>query len=178
MNMRIAGFLAGVSLVLAACGGDSDDGSGPSPAVPKKRGGAPEGLSNRPLKAEHRALVTRLADAVVRKDYKAAYEQTSQTYRKDLGWDEFLKSISRYRGAAVNPPTYGIWATEDDPKQIQKDSVVELFVPAPFRSRIVEEAAIHFDVKESDGTDGFWALICWIVEEDGAPRILNYYQDD
>jgi hypothetical protein len=164
--MRTARLLIGAGLLLASCG----EG--------KKGGGAPDGLSSRPLKPEHRELVRRLAEAVVRKDYRGAYETMSEGYRRDIGWTAFEESIRRYREAATNPPRYEIRATEDDPKKIDKEGVVELFVPAALRGRIVEEAAIHFSVRESDGEEGFWALVCWIIEEDGAPRILNYYQDD
>lgn len=135
------------------------------------------GLSKRPLQKEHLELITRFADAVVRKDYKAAYEEMAADYKTEVGWDEFQKSISRYREAAESAPTYKISATEDDPKTIAKDTIVELFVPEAKRSRIVEEAAIHFSVKDKDG-DGFWALIGWVVAESGGWKILNYYQDD
>ena len=173
--MRWNYLLLGVGLVLAACG----DGSGAAPKKGKKKGGAPEGLSRRALKAEHKVLVQRLAEAVVRKDYKAAYQEMSESYKTDVGWTEFESSIRRYRESAEQPPTYELWATEDDPKKISKDSTVELFVPAPMRDRILEEVAVHFSVKaDKDGVEGFWALICWIVDEGGTPRILNYYQDD
>jgi hypothetical protein len=158
---------AWLALLLAACdggGGGKDE--------------HPTGLSKRALKQSHRDLVTRFADAVVRKDYSAAYGEMSDSYRKDVGWEEFRKSIGRYREQATAPPTYGLWATEDDPKKIADDSVVQLFVPEALRGRIVEEAAIHFQVKDGGDVEGFWALICWIVEEGGVPRILNYYQDD
>ena len=168
-------MLLGVGLVLAACG----DGSAAGSKKRKKKGGAPEGLSSRALKAEHKALVRRFAEAVVRKDYKAAYQEMSESYTRDVGWTEFESSIRRYRESAEHPPTYELWATEDDPKKIAKDSTVELFVPAPMRDKILEEAAVHFSVKaDKDGVEGFWALICWIVDEGGTPRILNYYQED
>lgn len=152
-------------LLLAGCGDGSSSES--------------TGLSKRPLQKEHLDLVTRFADAIVRKDYKAAYEETAADYKTEVGWDEFQKSISRYRESAEAAPTYTISATEDDPKTIAKDSVVELFVPEDKRGRIVEEAALHFKVKgKGDEGDGFWALICWIVPESGGWKILNYYQDD
>lgn len=168
-------LLLGVGLFLAACG----DGSGDGSKRGKKKGGAPEGLSGRALKADHKALVQRFAEAVVRKDYTAAYQEMSESYKRDVGWTEFESSIRRYRESAEHPPTCEIWATEDDPKKIARDSIVELFVPAPMRDKILEEAAIHFSVKaDKDGVEGFWALICWIVDDGGTPRILNYYQDD
>lgn len=146
----------------------------------KESSGSSDGLSNRPLKAEHQALVARFADAVVRKDYKGAFAETASDYQSEVGWDEFQASISRYRDRAESAPTYKIKATEDDPSKIKEDSVVALFVPEAKRGRIVEEAAIHFHVKGKGGddADGFWALICWIVDESGTWKILNYYQDD
>ena len=152
-------------LALAACGdGSSSDRTG---------------LSKRPLKKEHQDLIVRFTEAVVRKDYQAAYQEMASDYQSEVGWDEFQKSISRYRESAGAVPTYTISATEDDPKTIAKDSVVELFVPEAKRGRIVEEVAVHFKVKgKGDEGDGFWALIGWIVEESGSWKILNYYQDD
>lgn len=165
----------GAFLLLVGCGDGSGGGSSPS----RKKGDAPDGLSRRRVKAGHEALGRRFAEAVVRKDYKAAYAEMSASYRKDVGWDEFEKSIQRYRESATTPPKYEMWATEDDPKNISKDSVVELFVPAPLRERIVEEIAIHFTVKGGpDDSEGFWGLVFWVTEEDGGPKILNYYQDD
>jgi hypothetical protein len=140
-----------------------------------ERGGA---LSKRPLKKEHQALVQRLAEAVARKDYKAAFETTAPTFRSQVGWDEFLESIQRYRESTSAVPTFTLSATEDDPKNIEQDGMVELLVPADQRKRIVEEVAIHFSVNEGKDDEGFWALVCWIVEESDGPRILNYYQDD
>src|SRR5687767_1179365 len=102
-------------LFLAGCG----DGSS----------GKADGLSKRPLRSEHLELVTRFAEAVVRKDYKAAYEDLAADYKAEVGWEEFHSSITRYREGAEATPTYVIRATEDDPKNIVKDSVVELFVP-------------------------------------------------
>jgi hypothetical protein len=149
------------------------------PSCGKDESKDPVGLSKRPLQKEHLDLVTRFADAVVRKDYKAAYENMAPDYKSEVGWDEFQKSISRYREAAESTPTYTISATEDDPKTIAKDSVVELFVPEAKRGRIVEEAAIHFKAKgKGEDADGFWALICWVVADQGGWKILSYYQDD
>lgn len=147
-------------LALSACG---DSGGGPA-----------DGLSRRELRAEHRELVVRFAEAVVRKDYKAAFEETSADFRTEIGWDDFQESISRYRDRAPSAPTYTLSATEDDPKKIADDGVVQMLVSKERRSRIVEEVAVHFSVKGEEG----WALICWIVDEGGAWKILNYYQDD
>ena len=153
-----------VSLILlSSCGKESEDRTG---------------LSKRPLKREHQSLAQRFAEAVARKDYKAAFEMTAPSFRSEVGWDEFLESIQRYRESASAVPKFTISATEDDPKNIQSDGMVELLVPEAERKKIVEEAAIHFTVNEGKDDAGFWALILWIVEESDGPRILNYYQDD
>lgn len=148
-------------LALAACG----DGSGGSDA---------DGLSKRPLRPEHRELVVRFAEAVVKKDYKAAYQELSSEYATQVGWEGFLESIRRYREGASAAPTYALSATEDDPRKIAEDGVVELMVPENLRSRIAEEVAVDFKVKDAEG----WTLVCWLMDEGGTWKILNYYQDD
>ncbi|HEX7901042.1 MAG TPA: hypothetical protein VF950_25000 [Planctomycetota bacterium] len=145
-------------LALAGCGKSED----------------PEGLSRRELRPEHRELVVRFAEAVVRKDYKAAYKDLSATYDAEVGWDGFLESIGRYRDRAEADPTFTLSATEDDPKRIAEDSLVELMVPRHLRGKIAEEVAVSFDLKGEEG----WTLVCWIVDEGGTWKILNYYQDD
>lgn len=147
-------------LALAACGESSSSSS--------------DGLSKRALLPEHRELVVRFAEAVVRKDYKEAYKELSAEYAKEVGWEGFLESIRRYREGAGSAPTYTLSATEDDPKKIAEDGVVELMVPENLRGRIAEEVAVHFNVKDEEG----WALICWLIDEGGTWKILNYYQDD
>lgn len=135
-------------------------------------------LAKRPLQAGHRAMLVRFADAVVKKDYRAAYEETSADYRKDVGWEEFETSIRRYREGAEAAPTYVLGASEEDPKE-WREGLIELFVPEAMRSKVVEEAVLHFTVKgKTPDDEGFWSVVCWIVEEGGAPKILNYVQDD
>ena len=152
--------------LLASCGGSSDDGGDTV-------------LSKRPLKKEHLDLVKRFAEAVVRKDYKAAYEDMSGSYKTSVGWIEFEKSITRYRGGAGGAITFKIQSTEDDVKAIHEDAMLRVLVPEDGRKRVLEEVAVHFTVKgKTPDDEGFWALVCWIVEEGGAFRILNYYQDD
>ena len=147
------------ALLLASCG---------------KKEEAPVGLSARALKAEHRELVTRFAEAVARKDYTAAFDRMASSDRSQLGREEFEESIGRYRESATSAPTFTIHATEDDPKQIDHEGVIEFLVPADLRGRIVEEFAIHFKVAD----EGFWAIVGWIVDDPEGARILNYYQED
>jgi hypothetical protein len=152
-----------VALILAACGKESTDASP---------------ISKRPLKPAHREVVTRFADAVAKKDYRAAFEETAADFKSQVGWEEFEKSIRRYRDQAETAPAYVLGATEDDPKDF-KEGLIELFVPEAERGRVVEEAVIRFTVKGKTPDDaGFWAVILWIVDDGASAKILNYVQDD
>lgn len=129
----------------------------------------------RALSVAHADLANRFGQAVLAKDYTAAYALTSESFKKDIPFDEFKESISRYREGVEGKLTFTAQATEEDPKQIQEDSLVQMFVSDPkLRESIQEEVVLHFEVAEGEG----WALVFWIVSEGGLPRILNYYQDD
>jgi hypothetical protein len=153
-------------LVLTACGKAAEPGAGGDNGA--------DARSNRPLAPKHLALVTRFAKAIAAKDYRAAFAEMSDDYRSQAGWDDFEKSAKRYRESTEKAPDFTVKAGEDNPKDIPK-GLMELFVPVSMRGRVVEEAVIHFTVKEDEG---FWACFCWIVEDPAGPKILQFAQDD
>jgi hypothetical protein len=139
-------------------------------------GGAAKG-AGRTIKKSHEQLMTAFARAVVAKDYDAAFGCTSASYQRDVGRSNFLESIRRFRegvedGKAVR---FGLGTAEEDPAALKDDTMVKLLVgDEKERASIVEEVIVEFSVSQEEG----WTLVAWIVEEGGASKILNYYQDD
>jgi hypothetical protein len=134
----------------------------------------PPAKSARTLESKHAEAASAFAGAVAGRNYELAYGFMSDLYRRDVGHDEFLQSISRYRDGYETPPTFSIKASDDDPAQLKDDPVMSLFVgDAAVRAQVRDEAIIDF----RSGQNG-WTLIAWLVEEQGQVRILNYVQDD
>jgi hypothetical protein len=130
--------------------------------------------SARTLEAKHAEAASACASAVAGRNYELAYAFMSELYKQDVGHEEFMKSISRYRDGFERTPEFVVRASDDDPRQLKDDPVMTLFVgDAAVRAQVRDEAIIDFRVD----TDG-WTLIAWLVEERGQVRILNYAQDD
>jgi hypothetical protein len=128
----------------------------------------------RTLAPKHAEVASTFASAVAGRNYELAYALMSELYKRDIGHEEFLTSISRYRDGHETPPEFTVRASDDDPAQLKDDPVMTLFVgDAAVRAQVRDEAIIDFRV----GTDG-WTLIAWLIEEGGQVRILNYVQDD
>jgi hypothetical protein len=128
----------------------------------------------RALEPRHVEVASAFARAVADGNYELAYAFMSEQYKRDIGHEEFLSSISRYRGGYQSAPTFTVKASDDDPAQLKDDPVMTLFVgDAAVRAQVRDEAIIDFRA----GPDG-WTLIAWLVEEEGQVRILNYVQDD
>jgi hypothetical protein len=144
------------ALILASCGGE--------PEKPK-----------RTLAFKFQDVARRFGDAVIAKKYREAFSMMAADYQIQVGWDEFEKSISRYRDHVPGSLQVTIEATEEDPSTLKDDTMVGFLVPEAQRSKILDEAVLHFD---PEGDEEGWALVMWFVEENGAVRILNYYQDD
>ena len=158
--------MAALLAISAACGEEPGGKQNPKPA-PKEK-------PNRPLDKRCVQLVESFAQAVVAKNYEAAYRCMSDRYQRDVGRDEFLKSISRYRDGVQGALTWTVRVGEDDPKNIKNDAVAQLFVGDPkIRESIIDEAIIDFKT----GGEG-WGLVLWCIDEAGSIKILNYYQDD
>jgi hypothetical protein len=132
------------------------------------------GKAARALEPKHAETASAFAGAVAGRNYDLAYAFMSEQYKREIGHEEFVKSISRYRDGYETPPGFSVRASDDDPAQLKDDPVMTLFVGDPaVRAQVRDEAIIDFRV----GTDG-WTLIAWLIEEQGQVRILNYVQDD
>jgi hypothetical protein len=132
------------------------------------------GKTARTLEPRHAEAAATFASAVAGRNYELAYGFMSELYKRDVGHEEFLSSISRYRDGYQAAPTFTVKASDDDPAQLKDDAVMTLFVGDPaVRALVRDEAIIDF----RDGSNG-WTLIAWLVEEQGHVRILNYVQDD
>jgi hypothetical protein len=128
----------------------------------------------RALEPRHAEAASAFAGAVADGNYELAYAFMSEQYKRDIGHEEFLSSISRYRSGYQSAPMFTVKASDDDPAQLKDDPVMTLFVgDAAVRAQVRDEAIIDFRA----GSDG-WTLIAWLVEEEGQVRILNYVQDD
>ena len=140
----------------------------------EKAAQAPPAKSARALEAKHAEAASAFASAVAGRNYELAYGFMSELYKRDVGHEEFLESIKRYREGYETPPRFTVKASDDDPAQLKDDPVMTLFVgDAAVRALVRDEAIIDF----RDGENG-WTLIAWLVEEQGQVRILNYVQDD
>ena len=146
---------------LVACGGP-------------QRGSAP--AAGRALPASVEQAAKRFGEAVLAKDYGAAYGMMSSSYREAQPYPDFLQSIARYRDHVDGELKLGVRASDDDPRTLKDDAMVQMLVPEPLRGLIVEEAILDFEV-DSGEKDG-WVVVAWFVEESGQLRVLNYYQDD
>lgn len=140
----------------------------------EKAAHTPHAKSARALDPKHAEAASAFASAVAGRNYELAYGFMSEMYKRDIGHEDFLKSIARYRDGVDTPPTFVVKASDDDPAQLKDDPVMTLFVGDPaVRALVRDEAIIDFRVGENG-----WTLIAWIVEEQGQVRILNYVQDD
>lgn len=156
------GLVVAVIWLAAGCG-SAEKAAEPTPAK-----------TARTLEARHAEAASAFASAVAGRNYELAYALMSELYKRDIGHDEFLSSISRYRDGYEAAPTFIVKASEDDPAQLKDDPVMMLFVgDAAVRAQVRDEAIIDFRA----GSDG-WTLIAWLIEEQGQVRILNYVQDD
>lgn len=154
---------------LSGCGVGSDDPD-------EKSEGRDERKSRRTLEKKYADVAEDFAAAVVAKDYDRAYGHMSSWYRKEIGPSEYRKSITRYRDHVQGTVTSRVRASDDPPEEVQKQATTELFVgDRKVRALIREEFIIDFRVS---GDNEGWALVGWLIEEDGKVRILNYYQDD
>ena len=153
-----------VAVVWLAVGcGSADKAGEPTPAK-----------SARSLEPKYAEAASAFASAVAAGNYELAYAFMADLYKRDVGHEEFLSSISRYRDGYQMPPAFVVRASEDDPAQLRDDPVMTLFVgDAAVRAQVRDEAIIDFRV----GSEG-WTLIAWLIEEQGQVRILNYVQDD
>jgi hypothetical protein len=148
---------------LAAGCGSTEKAAAPTPAK-----------SARTLEPRHGEAASAFASAVASRNYELAYAFMSEMYKRDVGHDDFLQSISRYRDGYETPPTFVVKASDDDPARLKDDPVMTLFVgDAAVRAQVRDEAIIDFRL----GDNG-WTLIAWLIEEQGQVRILNYVQDD
>jgi hypothetical protein len=155
-------LVVAVMWLAAGCGGAE---RAAEPPLPK---GA------RTLAPRHAELASSFASAVAARNYELAYAFMADLYKRDIGHEEFMQSISRYRDGLASPPTFIVKASEDDPAQLKDDPVMALFVgDAAVRAQVQDEAIIDFRVGENG-----WTLIAWLIEEQGQVRILNYVQDD
>jgi hypothetical protein len=160
--MTNKGFVVALAL-FAACAGKKESDSKPSAA------GA------RTLPAVQDAAARRFGDAVLAKDYNAAYAMMAAAYKQDTPYDEFLKSIGRYRDPVTAPLKVSVRASDDDPATLKDDAMVQMLVPEALRSQIAGEAILDF---EPEGDAEGWTLVMWLVDEGGQIHVLNYYQDD
>lgn len=150
--------------LVAACGGGEGGGSADDEDAPK-----------RTLSKPRQEFAASFAQTVVNKDYKAAYGMMSTYYRNNLSYEEFLESITRYRDSVPGKLEVKIRASDDDPKSLPEDAMVQLLVhDEKVRTSILDEFILDFRTED----EGFWVLVGWIVEEEGKLKILNYYQDD
>jgi hypothetical protein len=147
--------------VLAACR---------KPATPESAPGAARTLAPN-LEAAARGF----GEAVLARNYTAAYGMMAASYREALPYEEFLESIGRYRDGA-GELKLGVRASDDDPQALKDDGMVELLVPENLRDQILDEAILDFEPASGEGEG--WVLVMWLVDEAGQVRVLNYYQDD
>jgi len=157
------GFVVVALSLLAACAGKKESDSKASAAGP------------RTLPAAHEAAARRFGDAVLAKDYDAAYAMMAAAYKQETPKDEFLKSIGRYRDPVAAPLKMSVHASDDDPATLKDDAMVQMLVPEALRGQIAGEAILDF---EPQGDAEGWTLVMWLVDEAGQIHVLNYYQDD
>jgi len=164
-SMRGSMKTALVALALLAACSRPGGGSGPK--------------AKRTLPAHLEAAAKRFGEAVLAKNYAAAYELMAASYRERLPYEEFLESITRYRDHVQGELKLEVRASEDDPKTLKDDGMVQMLVPDHLRGHILDEAILAFDVTTGeDKEEGDWVLVMWLTEESGQLRVLNYYQDD
>ena len=59
-----------------------------------------EAASARTLAPRHAEVASGFASAVVARNYELAYAFMADLYKRDIGHEEFMQSISRYRDGA------------------------------------------------------------------------------
>lgn len=129
----------------------------------------------RALSQPHADLTSALGQAIVAKDYSAAYALMAESYKQSTSLDDFKTAISHYRDRVEGKVTFTMETGESDPAKIKEDVLVRMFIQdAAKRDSIVEEPILHFDAGEVEG----WSMILWIVSEGGQFRFLSFAQDD
>ncbi len=134
--------------------------------------------SKRTLAPRLQTAAQEFGDAVLARDYEAAYAMTASAYRQSMSHAEFLKSISRYRDDAHGVFKLTVQASSDDPKELKNDPLVRTLVPAHLHGAILDEAILNFSRSDELGEGDGWVLVAWLINESGTIKILNYYQDD
>jgi len=141
-------------------------------------GKALTGTSKRTLQPRLQTVAQAFGGAVLARDYDAAYEMMASSYRQSLSKAEFLKSISRYRDHVHGELRLTVKASDDDPKELKNDAIVQMLVPEHLRGAILDEAILNYDRSDELGEGDGWVIVIWMINETGTIKILNYYQDD